>query len=74
MGSNYCIQYCRKNVSEPNSTTNEKKQTINKISSSYSSFPQYNYNNFAKKFNSKLHYLGKYFDISEFHKIIPKNA
>lgn len=74
MGSNYCIQYCHKNINEQNGTTKEKIQTKNPFSSTYTSFPQHNYNNFAKKFNSKLHYLGKYFDISEFHKIIPNYA
>ena len=54
--------------------TEEKKTINNQISSNGDSVPQHNYNHFAKKFNSKLHYLGKYFNISKFKQIIPKNA
>ena len=78
MGSNYCVQYCQRNGKEENNNNDSSKvinPKITQYTTSYTtSFPQHNYNNFAKKFNSKLHFLGKYFDISEFHKIIPKNA
>ena len=74
MGSNYCVQYCERNIKEQKSNSEERKQTNIKSTSKNDSLPQYNYNNFSKKFNSKLHYLGKYCDISEFKQIIPKNA
>ena len=74
MGTFYCIQYCKKNEEEKNKKTKESTQKINQFFSSYSSFQQNNYINYSKKFNSKMHYLGKYFDISEFNRIIPKNA
>ena len=75
MGNYYCVKYCSKNEKEPIPDSEEKKN-INNIhfSSKGDSAPQYNYNTFSKKFNSKLHYLGKYFDIYEFKKIIPKKA
>ena len=76
MGSNYCVQYYHKNKEDPNNKIKkeEKNFSINQLSSSNISFAQHNYNNFTKKFNSKLHYLGKYFDISEFNQKIPKKA
>ena len=74
MGSNYCVQYCHKNGDETINPKKENNTNINHIPSSYSSFQQHNYSNFKKKFNSKMHYLGKYFDISEFYKIIPKRT
>ena len=74
MGSNYCVQYCHKNGIEQNNTNKENNINMNQFSSNFASFSQHNYNNFTKKFNSKLHFLGKYFDISEFRKIIPKTA
>ena len=74
MGSQYCIQVCRKDGMEPYQPPQENKHNINHLSSNHTSYPQFNYNKFSKKFNSKLHYFGKYFDISEFRQIIPKNA
>ena len=72
MGSNYCVQYCRKDITEQNSNSNKtSNKNINQFSQICTSFQQNNYNHFLKKFNSKLHYLGRYYDISEFHKIIP---
>lgn len=75
MGSTYCVKYCEKTEKEP-SDTDEKKPVYNNndFPLRRDSIPQYNYNQFTKKFNSKLHYLGNYFDISEFKKIIPKKA
>jgi hypothetical protein len=75
MGNYYCVKYCSKNEKEPIPDSEEKKN-INNIhfSSKGDSAPQYNYNTFSKKFNSKLHYLGKYFDIYEFRQIIPNKA
>ena len=74
MGSNYCVQYYHKNRDETINSKKENKTNISHIPSNYSSFQQHNYNDFKKKFNSKMQYLGKYFDISEFYKIIPKRA
>ena len=74
MGANYCVQYCEKSEKDQNPETEEKRTINNQFSSNGDSVPQHNYNHFAKKFNSKLHYLGKYFDISKFKQIIPKNA
>ena len=74
MGTTYCVQYCKKDGTQPIKPIEEHKQNINQLSSNHSSFPQFNYNNFTKKFNSKLHFLGKYVDISEFRQKIPKNA
>jgi len=74
MGLNYCVQNCNKNGIEQNNSNRESNSNMNQFSSNYTSFPQQNYNNFTKKFNSKLHFLGKYFDISEFRKMIPTNA
>ena len=76
MGSNYCVQYYHKNKEDPNNKIKKEEQnfSINQLSSSNISFAQHNYNNFTQKFNTKLHYLGKYFDISEFNQKIPKKA
>lgn len=74
MGNTYCVKYCEKKEKEPSSVSEEQKQTYIPIKSYSDSGPQHNYNKFSKKFNSKLHYLGKYFDIYQFKKIIPKKA
>ena len=74
MGATYCVKYCGKSEKEQNPEVDEKKTINNQFYSNNDSVPQHNYNHFSKKFNSKLHYLGKYFDISEFKQIIPKNA
>ena len=74
MGSNYCVKYCDKTEKVPSDTGEKKTLYNNNDFSLRDSIPQYNYNQFSKKFNSKLHYLGNYFDISEFKKTIPKNA
>lgn len=74
MGSTYCIQYCEKKDKEPNSESEEKKAPNYQFSTFTDSGLQYNYNNFSKKFNLKLHYLGKYYDVEEFKQIIPENA
>lgn len=74
MGNTYCVKYCGKSENEPSSVSEEKKQSAFPLTSNTDSFPQLNYNKFAKKFNSKLHYLGKYFDISQFKNMIPKKA
>ena len=66
MGTNYCIN-CHKNGLEQNDSNKENNTNINKISSNYTSFSQHNYNNFTKKFNSKLHFLG---DISTFQNFV----
>ena len=74
MGSTYCVKYCERNEKIPSTESDDKKPTNFMFESTSSSAPQYNYNNFSKKFNSKLHYLGKYFDIYEFRQIIPNKA
>ena len=74
MGSTYCVKYCERNEKIPTSESEEKKATNFIFQSSSDSVPQYNYINFLKKFNSKLHYFGKYFDIYEFRQIIPEKA
>ena len=74
MGSTYCVQYCDRNTKDQKSESEEKNQQNYQFPSNRNSLSQYNYNDFSKKFNSKLHYLGKYFDISEFKQIIPIKA
>ena len=74
MGSTYCVKYCGKNEKDPSSESEDNKPTCFTFPPNNNSLPQYNYNNFSKKFNTKIHYLGKYFNVDEFKKIIPKNA
>ena len=74
MGSTYCVKYCDKTEKESKNESEEKRVINEQYSSIVDSAPQFNYNKFSKKFNSKLHYIGKYFDITEFKNIIPKNA
>ena len=59
MGSTYCVKYCDKTEKEQKNVTEEKKEINEQYSSIVDSAPQYNYNNFAKKFIRSLQLLKK---------------
>ena len=82
MGSYIYKQFCcpGKEISQQyfeeqqNPTSTQEDNFSNSISSQNSFTSIYKYNHFLKKFNSNLHFFGKYIDISEFNKIIPNSA
>ena len=51
MGSNYCVKYCDKTEKVPSDTGEKKTLYNNNDFSLRDSIPQYNYNQFSKKFN-----------------------
>ena len=74
MGSANCVNICgnKKEIEICKQNSNETKTIIN--SNESLNFKKKSYNNFIQKFESKLPFFGKYYDIYDFKQIIPENA